>query len=63
MAKISMKIPALERAFRSISAIIRAPVEAVRVSVADTCGAVGKSLSVATRVHLATRNSSKETMS
>ena len=63
MAIISMRIPALDRTLRSISAVIRAPVEAVRVSVADTCGAVGKSLSVATRVHLATRNSSKETKS
>ena len=63
MAIITTRIPALGRAFRSIGAIIRAPVEAVRASVAETCGAVGKSLSAATRVHLATRNSPKETKS
>ena len=61
MAIISMRIPALDRTLRSISAVIRAPVEAVRVSVADTCGAVGKSLSAATRVHLATCHLIKET--
>ena len=63
MAKISMRIPRLDRAFRSIGAIVRAPIEAVRASVTEACGAVCKPLSAATRAHLATRNSPKETKS
>ena len=63
MAIIAMRNPAFGRAFGSIAAVIRAPVEAVRDSAADTCSSVGKSLSAAMRIHLVTSNSPKETTS
>ncbi len=61
MAIIIMRIPGFERALRSIDAAARAPARAFNESVVEICGAVGKSLSAASRIHLATRNSSKET--
>lgn len=63
MAIIAMRNPAFGRAFGSIAAVIRAPGEAVRDSVAEACSAVGKPLSAAMRIHLATHNSPKETTS
>ncbi len=61
MAIISMRIPRLDRALRSIITAAQAPVKAFNKSVAETCGAVGKPLSAATRIHLATGHSSKDT--
>ncbi len=61
MAIIAMRIPRLDRQLRSIIAVAQAPVKAFNKSVAEICGAVGKPLSAATRIHLATRNPPKDT--
>ena len=63
MAIISMRIPKLERAIRSIDATARAPARAFNESVVEICRAVGKPLSAATLFHLATDNPPKETKS
>ena len=44
-------------------AAIQAPIKAIGNPAVAICGAVGKSLSAATRIHLETRNSPKETKS
>ena len=55
MAVITMRIPRLDRAIRSVVAAAQAPVKAIGNPAVAICAAVGKSLSAATRIHLPTR--------
>ena len=61
MAIIAIRNRALDRALASAYAAAQAPARAFNESVAETCGAVIKPLSVATRIRLATLNLPKET--
>ena len=61
MAIILMRIPSLDRALGSVYAAARAPVRAFNKSFVEIYGAIRKPLSAATRIHLKTRNSPKET--